>query len=115
MQQPTQNHKYQQLQLVVGPLWPWVMVPVGVLLVGRMDQNMNLKEKWVYEEKWDHIKIGSKSYIVHICKPDLALNNPFWLMCRETQTINQLLQQPKSQQKTVCCLDVLQGKMLGGN
>ena len=28
-----------------------MMVPVGVLLVGRMDQNMNLKEKWVYEEK----------------------------------------------------------------
>ena len=27
------------------------MVPIGVLLVGRMDQNMNLKEKWVYEEK----------------------------------------------------------------
>ena len=22
-----------------------------VLLVGQMDQNMNLKEKWVYEEK----------------------------------------------------------------
>ena len=48
---PTQNHKSQQLQLVVGPLWPGVMVPVRVLLVGRMDQNMNLKEKWVYEEK----------------------------------------------------------------
>ena len=48
---PTQNHKYQQLQLVVGPLWPRVMVPVGVLLVGRMYQNMNLKGKWVYEEK----------------------------------------------------------------
>ena len=46
-----QNHESQQLQLVVGPLWPGVMVPVGVLLVGRMDQNMNLKEKWVYEEK----------------------------------------------------------------
>ena len=41
---PTQNHKSQQLQLVV-------MVPVGVQLVGRMDENMNLKEKWVYEEK----------------------------------------------------------------
>ncbi len=48
---PTQNYKSQQLQLVVGPLWPGVVVPVGVLLVGRMDQNMNLKEKWVYEEK----------------------------------------------------------------
>ena len=48
---PTQNHKSQQLQLAVGSLWPGVMVPVGVLLVGRMDQNMNLKEKWVHEEK----------------------------------------------------------------
>ena len=48
---PTQNHKSQQLQLVVGPLWHGVMMPVGALLVGRMDQNMNLKEKWVYEEK----------------------------------------------------------------
>ena len=46
-----QNHKSQQLQLLVGPLWPRVMVPVGVRLVGQMDQNMNLKEKWVYEEK----------------------------------------------------------------
>ena len=46
-----QNHKSQQLQLVVGPLWPGVMVPVGVLLVGRMDQNKSLKEKWVHEEK----------------------------------------------------------------
>ena len=27
------------------------MAPVGVLLVGRMDQNMNLEDKWVYEEK----------------------------------------------------------------
>ena len=49
-----QNHKSQQLQLVVGPLWPGVIVPIGVLLVGRMDQNMNLK-KWIYE-KWVHIK-----------------------------------------------------------
>ena len=48
---PTQNHKSQQLQLLVGPLWPWVVMPVGVLLVGRMDQNMNLKEKWVNKEK----------------------------------------------------------------
>ena len=47
---PTQNHKSQQIQLVVGPLWPGVAVPVGVLLLGRMDQN-RLKEKWVYEEK----------------------------------------------------------------
>ena len=47
---PTQNHKSQQLQLVVGPLWPRVVVPVGVLLVGRMDQNMSIKEKWVHEE-----------------------------------------------------------------
>ena len=46
-----QNHKSQQLRLVVGPLWPRVAVPVGNLLEGRMDQNMNLKEKWVYEEK----------------------------------------------------------------
>ena len=37
---PTQNYKSQQLQLVVGLLWPGVMVPVGVLIVGRMDQNM---------------------------------------------------------------------------
>ena len=66
----TQNHKSQQLQLAVGSLWPGVMVPLGVLLVGRMDQNMNLKEKWVY------IKNGYKSYIIHICKLDLALNNP---------------------------------------
>ena len=44
---PMQNHKSQQLQLVVNPLSPGVMI----LLVGRMDQNMNLKEKWVYEEK----------------------------------------------------------------
>ena len=43
---PMQNHKSQQLQLVVGPLWPGVMV-----LVGRMGQNINLKEKWVYEKK----------------------------------------------------------------
>ena len=48
---PMQNHKSQQLQLVVGPLWPRVVVPVGVLLVGPMDQNRYLKEKWVYEEK----------------------------------------------------------------
>ena len=48
---PTQNHISQQLQLVVCPLWPGVMVPVGVLLVGGMDENMNLKEKWVYEAK----------------------------------------------------------------
>ena len=45
----------------MGPLWPGVMMPIGVLLVGRKDQNMNLKEKWVYEEKvssykkWLHI------------------------------------------------------------
>ena len=26
-------------------------MPKWILLVGRMDQNMNLKEKWVYEEK----------------------------------------------------------------
>ena len=47
-----------------------------ILLVGRMDQNMNLKEKWVYEEKASSYKNGYKSYIIHICKPDLALNNP---------------------------------------
>ena len=34
-------------------------------------------------------KNGYKSYIIHICKPDLALNNPYWLMCYETQTTNQ--------------------------
>ena len=38
------------------------------------------------KKKWVHIKNGYKSYIIHICKPDLALNNPQWLMCRETQT-----------------------------
>ena len=48
-----------------------------VLLVGRMDQNINLKEKCVYEEKvCSYKKNGYKSYIIHICKPDLALNNP---------------------------------------
>ena len=45
---PTQNHKSQQFQLVV---WPRVMIPVGVLLVAQKDQNMNLIEKWVYKEK----------------------------------------------------------------
>ena len=27
--------------------------------------------------------------IIPICKLELALNNPQWLMCRETQTTNQ--------------------------
>ena len=44
-----------------------VMVPLGVLLVGRMDQNMNLKEKWVMKKKWVQIKNGYKSYVIHIC------------------------------------------------
>ena len=75
---PMQNHKSQlQSQLVVGLLWPGVVVPVGVLLGDRMDQNMNLKEKWVHEEKVSsYKKNGYKSYIIRICKPDLALNNP---------------------------------------
>ena len=72
------NNQFQQLQLVVGPLWPEVMVPVGVLLVGRIDKNMNLKEKWVYEEKVISYKKRNdyKSYIIHTYKPDLVLNNP---------------------------------------
>ena len=41
-----QNHKSQQLQLVVGSLWPGVMV----LVVGRMDQNMNLTNQPFYIE-----------------------------------------------------------------
>ena len=49
---------------------------ISFLLVGRMDQNMNFKERWVYEEKVSSFKNGYKSYIFHICKPDLALNNP---------------------------------------
>ena len=73
----SQNHKSQQLLLVMGPLWPGVMVPIGVQLVGRMDQNVNLKEKWVYEEKVSsHKKNCYKPHIIHICKTDLALNNP---------------------------------------
>ena len=33
------------LRIVLNKSWK------QLLLVGRMDQNMNLKEKWVYEEK----------------------------------------------------------------
>ena len=62
----------------MGLLWPGVVVPVGVLLVGLKDQNMNLKEKMSLRRKSEFIykKNGYKSYKIHICKPDLALNNP---------------------------------------
>ena len=33
-----------------------------ILLVGRMNQNMILKEKWVYEEKVSSYKNGYNSY-----------------------------------------------------
>ena len=49
---PTKSHKSLQLQLVVGPLWPGVVIPVRVPSMGQIDQNMSLKEKWV------HIKNG---------------------------------------------------------
>ena len=41
------------------------------------------------KKKWVHIKNGYKSYIIHICKVDLALNNPSWLMYRKIQTTKQ--------------------------
>ena len=53
---PTQNHKSQQLQLVVGQLWPGVVMRDGAQLVGRMDKSKNFKEKWVYEEKVNSYK-----------------------------------------------------------
>ena len=57
---------------------PKLKNPVFLVFIrhtSRMDQNRNLKEKRVYQEK-------ASSYtkrlqiIIHICKPDLALNNP---------------------------------------
>ena len=72
------------LPLLPGPLCPDIVAPdrilsigqielfdylnkwpmLNFLLVGRMNQNMNLKEKWVYEEKFISYKNGYKSYII---------------------------------------------------
>ena len=52
---PTKSHKSLQLQLVVRPLWPGVVIPVRVPSMGQIDQNRSLKEKWVYKEKSEYI------------------------------------------------------------
>ena len=85
---PKQNHKSQQLQLVVGPLWPGVMVPLGVLLVGRMYQNMNLKEKWVYEEKVSSFKNGYKSYNSYVNRIWHWITHSGWCAVKLKQPTN---------------------------
>ena len=52
---PTKSYKSLQLQLVVSPLWLGVVIPVRVPSMGQIDQNMSLKEKWVYKEKSEYI------------------------------------------------------------